>query len=166
MQARELQGMGRAELRETERELHCPRTLRLCGQGSDLGRGEQPGFEFQPGPACALPSLLRCCCLHSHPGKRAGTGAPASPIRSACGRQPQSHRLGLFLCCANDAGQSAPGSGQEPCRGQEGSTGLCSLQHKHLSSRLFPELASCSWLGWYLGHVRLQCSQARICHRK
>lgn len=45
----------------------------------------------------------------------------------------------------------APGSGQEPCREQEGSTGLCSSQHKHLSSRLFPELATLLVAGMVFG---------------
>lgn len=36
----------------------------------------------------ALLSLLKCCCLPSHAGRRAGTRAPASSLRGACRRQP------------------------------------------------------------------------------
>lgn len=126
---RELLGTGRAGLGEVGGSGSCqphaapptaPSNPEAARAGKPAGQGERSqGLGFSPAQP-VLPSLLRCCCLPSHPGRRTGMGVPAPFPRGACGRQPRSRRLGLSLCHAGDAGQNCPWERTGATRGAAG----------------------------------------------
>lgn len=73
--------MGRAELRETERELRCPRSLRLCEQGSELGRGRAARVWVSAWPSLCYPP---CSLLPAFPPWEEGRDWCSSFLHKGC----------------------------------------------------------------------------------